>query len=79
MATTDVAAAELDRVLLVRIEGAIASGEQGVADQQQVVEASAGRDTIPSRDLLALMEWNLAALHAWRLELLDQLVRPELS
>ena len=75
----DVAAAALDRVLLVRIEGAIASGEQGITHHRQVVDARAGRDVAAGRALLAWSEWNLAALRAWRLELLaEELARSDL-
>jgi|tagenome__1003787_1003787.scaffolds.fasta_scaffold19577535_1 hypothetical protein len=72
MARTGVAAAELSRVLLTMVEGALASGERAAGQRQ------AGWDATPGRDLWACAEWNLAALRAWRLELLDELAGADL-
>jgi hypothetical protein len=78
MARTEVGAGELNRVLLARIEEAITAGEQIAAQQPQLAEAMTEQDGTPSRNLLAFAEWHLAALHTWRLELLNELAQLDL-
>ena len=68
MVRTDAEAAELARVLLAMVEGAIAAGDRG-----QVVEVMTGQDVALGRGLPVLTEWNLATLHVSRLELLAEL------
>jgi hypothetical protein len=64
-------------VLLARIEEAIADGERFAAQQPQLAEAMAGQDSTQTRILLAFAAWNLAALRVWRLELLNELAKPD--
>jgi hypothetical protein len=66
--------AELSRVLLARVEGAIAAAERTVEHRRSVeMMVLVGPDVTPSRDLLVQAEWNLAELRAWRIELTDEL------